>query len=157
VKKPAALRDYLIECIPWLKNNPDQLQIYIDSGTIATRLESSLNFRYNYTLQIIVTDFALHPDVIFVPILAWLRSYQIDFQSKSGEGLTFEAEIISDDLVDLSISITLDEAVIVSEHPFDTEHLAEPEMEYLLPDPPLLVTGFGNSENLTDSIPEEVI
>lgn len=147
MKKPAALRRYLLECIPWLKANPDQLQVYIDAGNIRTNLVS-LNFQYNYTLQIFVTDFALHPDAVMVPILAWLRTHQTDFPD---DGLTFEADILNDELVDLSITMPLDERVLVTESPFNTEHLEEPSLEHLLPEPPLLKTLFANTENLADS------
>ncbi|EPJ56354.1 MAG: hypothetical protein OFPI_00210 [Osedax symbiont Rs2] len=137
MNKPASLRAHLLANISHLKRNPDSLLIYIDAGKLSTYLQTNLNFNYQYNLQVIVTDFSEHPNAIIVPLLAWLRLNQIDLKT---EDIKFEADIISNDKIDLEISFPLNECVLVSqdsEGRYSTEHLSEPVPDHNLlePDP----------------------
>jgi hypothetical protein len=148
MKKPITLRSFLLESVPHLKTNPDRLQLFIDRGTIKTRLQENLNFEYEYTLQCIVTDFASHPNVIIVPLLAWLKTNQTDFNK---DALTFEADIIDHDKVDLSLSFPLSERVLVTlgdNNTYNAENLPEPEADYNAPDPAQFKDLYANNELL---------
>lgn len=133
--KPTSLRQYLLSAMPRLGHNPEQLQVFINNGKIAASLPGSLSFEYNYRLQLLLTDFAEHPNTLIVPLLAWLKLNQPDLDPNS---INFEAEILRNDLVDLSISLPLSERVIVTTNQdgnYLTDHAAEPQLEESLPDP----------------------
>jgi hypothetical protein len=49
-----------------------------DEGNIDARLAASLSHEKIYTLNVIVCDFVGDPDLIFVPVAAWLRENQPD-------------------------------------------------------------------------------
>ncbi|NQZ32521.1 MAG: phage tail protein [Oceanospirillaceae bacterium] len=150
MKKPAQLRDHLLASVAHLQRNPDSLLIYIASGTLHTRLLTNLNFDYNYQLQIIVTDFAEHPNAIIVPLLAWLKHHQIDLKEQD---IKFEADIIRKDLIDLQITLPLNECVIVNQDDqgrYSAEHLPEPIPEYNQPDPDPFQELFHDESNLTN-------
>ena len=130
--KPDSLREHITAAVPELRRNPEQLQIFIDAGSIVSTGTGNISFEYRYTLTIILTDFAAHPDAIMVPLLAWLASNQPELLQnfdKHGQ-IAFEAELIANDKVDLSIKLPLTERVGV--HPredgqgYNVEHYPEP-------------------------------
>ena len=144
MNKPTSLNQFLLASIPKLADNPDQLQIFIDSGHLSTNLETSLHFEYAYTLNLILTDLALHPDAVLVPLLAWLRTNQPDLEKSA---VQFEAEVIRKDLIDLSITVPLTERVLVNlnqDQNYQVQHLEEPTFEYQLPDPALFKALFAD-------------
>jgi hypothetical protein len=133
--KPDSLRAHITATLPELRRNPEQLQIFIDSGSIVRTGTPGLSFEYRYTLTMIFTDFAAHPDSIMVPLLAWLSVHQVDLlQNFDKHGsIAFEAEMLSNDLIDLKIKLPLTESVGV--HPneagtgYNVEHYPEPAIE----------------------------
>lgn len=150
MKKPNQLREYLLQCIPAIKSNPEQLQIFIDAGNLQARLQENLHFEYQYTLDIIITDCAIHADNVMVPLLAWVKHAQPEL---ADDAIRFEADIIDKDKVDLNIKIPLTERVLVTpnaEGNYTTDHPDEPEADYNLPDPALFKQLFGNGELLTN-------
>ncbi len=150
MKKPAQLREYLLQCIPAIQKNPEQLQIFIDAGNLQTRLQTSLHFEYQYTLDVIITDLAIHADNVMVPLLAWVKHAQPEL---SDDAIRFEADIVDHDKVDLNIKIPLTERVIVTQNAegnYTTAHPDEPVPEYNLPDPDAFLQLFANDELLTD-------
>lgn len=154
MKKPQQLRQYLLNCVPDLQKNPDQLQIFIDAGNLQTRLQTSLHFEYQYTLNVILTDLGIHPDNILVPLLAWLKANQPDLTEDS---IKFEADVINHKLIDLSLTVPLTERVIVTQNAdgnYTTDHPDEPVPEYNLPDPGLFKALFANDELMTDGYSE---
>ncbi|AWK13475.1 phage tail protein [Candidatus Fukatsuia symbiotica] len=129
--KPTLLRKALTDAVPYLKQNPDSLHIFIDRGAIVSTLASSLSFEYQYTLNLIITDCADDADTLFVPILHWLRRHQPDIMAQHAthaEGLTFEADHLNNSLRDISINLRLTERVIVKEEQgaLQVTHLDEP-------------------------------
>ncbi|WP_070415270.1 phage tail protein [Pseudomonas lundensis] len=135
MNKPDNLREHLLQAVPGLKENPDRLLMFIDQGKVRCTAAAGLSFEYAYSLQIILTDFAGHPDSVMLPILGWLRSNQSELLvnlNKSAEGLKFEADIIDRSKVDLSITLPLSERVIVERQTDGTHtvtHAAEPQYE----------------------------
>lgn len=131
MNKPNSLREHLLAAVPGLKPNPDRLLMFIDSGNVRCTAAVSLSFEYTYTLQIILTDFAGHPDSVMLPILGWLRVNQSELLAnldKSKEGLKFEADVLDHSKVDLSITLPLTERVVVKRlegGAFDVSHPPE--------------------------------
>ena len=151
--KPASLRQLITENVPELVRNPDKLKIYVRSGTIATRFGGiNLGFQYGMTLHIEVRDYAGHPDTIFLPIALWLRVNQPDLLlnlDRADEAITFEADYLDNETVDIDITIKLNESVDVlpytlpdnGGHEYRMTHRAEPSIigtEALVSPTPLL-------------------
>ncbi|MCV6588932.1 MAG: phage tail protein [Marinobacterium sp.] len=152
--KPRSLQAYLLQCVPQLAQNPDQMQVFVDQGSLQANLKRSLSFEYEYSLQLIFTDLALHPDQVLVPILAWLRTNQPD---AADDAVRFQAEVIRKDLIDLSVTLPLTERVLVSEEDgtFTIKHIDEPVFEYSLPDPALFKALF--ADDLRDSLDHQLM
>ena len=135
MNKPNNLKQHLLAAVPELRSNPDKLLIFIDQERIRSTTAPNLSFEYGYTLNIILTDFAGHPDAITVPLLAWMKINQPDLMQnleKAKDAIQFEADILANDLVDLSITLPLTERVIVKPAEGGThtiEHVGEPQLE----------------------------
>lgn len=133
MNKPDSLRAHLLDNVPDLKQNPDRLLIFIDNGKIRCTAAATLSFEYGYQLQIILTDFAGHPDSVMLPLLGWVRVHQSELLAnldKSAEGIAFEADVVDQSKVDMSITLALTERVAVKQRDdggFDLNHLPEPQ------------------------------
>ncbi|MFE8146543.1 phage tail protein [Brenneria goodwinii] len=116
--KPQSLRRALSDAVPVLKNNPDMLHVFIDSGAVVSTLAPSLSFENQYTLNLVITDFTEDIDWLLVPINAWLRENQPDMLANDElrkKGFTYIADINDNGSCDISISLRLSERVIVKE------------------------------------------
>lgn len=139
MNKPGSLRRHLLEHIGELSHDPDRLLIFIENGKIRCTAAAGLSFEYEYSLQMIITDFAGHPDSVMIPLLGWLRTNQHELLAnfdKNKDGIQFDAEIMANDLVDLSITLPLSERVIVKLQPdgaLDVKHPDEPQLTEHLP------------------------
>lgn len=138
MKKPEGLRAHLTAALPWLQDNPDRLLVFADEGGIVSTEEAGLSFEWRYTLNLIFTDLALHPDEIAVPLLGWVRENQSELlgNPERRDGIRFEADVLAGDKIDLSIKLPLTERVGV--HLQDgkpvVEHYAEPTWAEAFPD-----------------------
>jgi len=137
VIKPQSLRDYLTAAIPELARDPDRLLVFIKEGNLVATFAPGLSFEYRYTLHLIVTDFASHPDAVMIPLLVWLARHQSELLANPDlrERIAFDAELLANDKVDLELKLPLTERVGV--HPragggYDVEHYPEPELESAL-------------------------
>lgn len=134
MNKPNSLRKHLLEHITELRNDPDRLLIFIENGKVRSTAAAGLSFEYEYSLQMIITDFAGHPDSVMIPLLGWLRTNQHELLAnfdKNKDGIQFDAEIMANDLVDLSITLPLTERVIVrpqEDGTLDVKHPQEPQL-----------------------------
>lgn len=135
MNKPNSLREHLLAADPALAQNPERLLVFIDEGNIRSTAAPGLSFEYRYTLNIIITDYAGHPDNIAIPLLAWLRRNQPDLLTnieKGKDAIGFEADILGNDKVDLSITLPLTERVIVKRLPdesLEVTHPPEPDFK----------------------------
>ncbi|BBP86001.1 hypothetical protein PHLH8_56430 [Pseudomonas sp. Pc102] len=133
MNKPSSLRNHLIGAVAELKNDPDRVLIFIDSGNVRCTAAPSLSFEYVYELQVILTDFAGHPDAVFLPLLAWLQVNQSELLhnlERSKEAIQFEVDVLANDKVDMSIKLPLTERVVVQRQPdgrYDLSHPEEPQ------------------------------
>ncbi|WP_417777079.1 phage tail protein [Stutzerimonas xanthomarina] len=135
MNKPESLRAHLVAAVPELKRNPDRLLTFVDNGSMRSTAAPGLSFEYSYTLNIILTDFAGHPDAIAIPLFAWVLVNQrelMENQEKGGDAIKFEADILDNSKVDLSITLPLTERVIVKRQADGTlqvSHPAEPVVD----------------------------
>ena len=130
MNKPNSLREHLLASLAELKHNPDRLLIFIDSGTVRCTAATGLSFEYGYTLQVILTDFAGHPDSVFVPLLTWLRRQQPELLTNLERGkdaIGFEADVLDGGKVDMALSLPLTERVIVKRNADDTLDISHPD------------------------------
>ena len=131
--KPKQLREALTNSVPLLARNPDSLNVFIDSGRIASTPASSLSFEYQYQLNLVITDYADDIDLVMVPVLAWLRENQPDImatEEKRRTGFTFKVDVLSDTLCDISIDLQLTERVLVKQDgdALHVDHIGEPPL-----------------------------
>jgi hypothetical protein len=116
MNKPDSLRTHLLSTIAELKHNPDRLLMFIDNGKVRCTAAASLSFEYGFDLQIILTDFSGHPDNVMLPLLGWLSVNQpelLENLNKSADGIQFEADILDNSKVDMSLTLPLTERVVV--------------------------------------------
>lgn len=128
MNKLRSLRTFLLSSVPDLARDPDRLLTFIDKGKPISR-GPSLSFEYDYQANIILTDYSGDLDAVMVPLQAWYKTNQPDILV--AEGISFEADVLSHDAVDLSITLKLTEAVVVttSNGEWTAEHQEEPEPE----------------------------
>lgn len=141
MNKPDSLRTHLLTTIAELKHNPDRLLVFIDNGKVRCTAAASLSFEYSFDLQIILTDFAGHPDSVMLPLLGWLSVHQselLENLNKSADGIQFEADILDNSKVDMSFTLPLTERVVVGkdeEGNTTTRHPGEPRRVAAFLDP----------------------
>lgn len=134
MKKPADLRQVLTEAVPYLKDHPDRLHVFVDEGRIVATGGATLSFEYQYTLNLVITDYNLHADTVMVPILGWLRRNQSELlfnPDRRRDGFKFEVDILNHKTCDISIDLTLTERVIVKEvdGALQVTHADEPPLD----------------------------
>lgn len=118
MNKPESLRQHLIQANPELAKNPDRMLVFVDNGTMRSTSAEGLSFEYAYTLNLIFTDFAGHPDSIAIPLFAWLLVNQNELMAnldRAKDSVQFEADLLDHSKVDLSITLPLTERVIVKD------------------------------------------
>ncbi len=116
--KPGQIRDIVTTANPYLARDPDKLQVFLDSGTVVAYGAASLSFEYRYTLNLIVQDYPYHADQIVLPVLAYLRTQQPELfenHDKAKNLIRFDAEILNESSLDLSLQVDLTERVIVGQ------------------------------------------
>lgn len=114
MKKVDGIRRLLLQWVPQLADNPENLQLFVEKGRIASTPTASLSFVYRYTLNIVVQDFAGDVSSILLPLLAWVQEQQPELlRRENNEPFSFEREILDGDLSDVSITIDLTERVLV--------------------------------------------
>ncbi|WP_313314546.1 phage tail protein [Stutzerimonas nitrititolerans] len=135
MNKPESLRDHLLAAIPELRRNPDRLLVFVDNGSMRSTAAPGLSFEYSYTLNLILTDFAGSPDAVAVPLFAWVLVNQRELMEnleKGRDAIKFEADILDNSKVDLSITLPLTERVIVKrmdDGTLQVSHPAEPVVD----------------------------
>lgn len=130
--KPDRLRELLTQTIDTFKTNPERLILQYDKGKIKSRGSKSHSFEYHYDLEIIVVDFPFHPDVLFVPVLNFVRNEQWELlqNPEYQDKIEFEIDRNNNENYDIYIRIPLTERVIVKEENghFTATHANEPHL-----------------------------
>jgi hypothetical protein len=116
--KPSSLRAALTAACPWLQQNPENLHVFVENGVLRTTMTGGLSSEYEYTLTLLVTDYADNPDLLFIPIVAWLRSQQPDMLEnfdRQRENFQFSVEFLDNERCDIEIKLRdLTERVLVT-------------------------------------------
>lgn len=110
MKKLHLLRAHLLHAVPALANDPERLLTFVEEGSIEFRRGPNLTHEYQFTAQLVLTDFSANLDTIIVPLLQWLAEYQPD--ADPFDAIRFEAEILSHQSVDVALRVKLSERVL---------------------------------------------
>lgn len=116
MKKHQSLKAHLISAVSELQRDPDRVLVFVDEGAIRCTLANGLSYEYVYTLTLILTDYAGDLAAVTIPVLDWIRINQSELLAnleKAKNAIKFEAEILSNDKVDLVIQLPITERVIV--------------------------------------------
>jgi hypothetical protein len=138
MNKANSFRTALTAALPSLATDPDKLLVFIDAGRVIATDAPSLSFEYRFTLNAILLDFAGDADAVFVALLAWVKRNQSDLLSNETtrkDGISFEAEHLTNDTCDLSIKLQLSESVVVGADDQGAQtitHIDEPVFEWNL-------------------------
>jgi hypothetical protein len=138
MNKANSFRTALTAALPALATDPDKLLVFIDAGRVIATDAPSLSFEYRFTLNAILLDFAGDADTVFVALLAWVKRNQSDLlanETTRKDGISFEAEHLTNDTCDLSIKLQLSESVVVGADDQGVQtitHIDEPVFEWNL-------------------------
>ncbi|USI72716.1 phage tail protein [Sphingomonas morindae] len=116
MKKPESLRRLLAAAVPYLTANPDRLAVFVDGGQIAGGGGADLTFEYRYTLTAVIEEYDGDPDLLMVPVLAWLAEQQPELLEKAeARPFRFTMELLDGEASDIEIKIEgMAEGVIVT-------------------------------------------
>lgn len=115
--KPRSLRAALAAASRYLADNPEALHVRIERGEIHSTAAGGLSFEYAYDLVVLVTDYAGHPDTLFLPIVAWLHDAQPDLLENPARrtDFSFETDVLDGEKYDVEIRLAkMTERVTVS-------------------------------------------
>lgn len=139
MKKPISLRDYLVQNIQFLKDNPDKLSILIESGRYRSTLATGYSMESICPVRFLIQDFSGDPDLIAFLLFQWLRVHQSELMAnleKNKNAVKFEAEILDNDKVDVLFEVELTERVILTKNQdgsFSFSYPEEPQLTAALP------------------------
>lgn len=118
MNKPHSLRHALNKSVPYVRENPDRLHLFVDNGSVVATAAASISWEYRYTLNVVITDFTGDQNLLIAPIQLWLRENQPDMlmNATGREQLfTFEVDILDNGACDLSLNLRLTERVLARE------------------------------------------
>lgn len=114
--KPNSLRAALVAALPQLAAAPDLLVVFINDGHIVATGTRTPSFEYRYECEILIHDFIGSADDVMIAVVEWARANQPDLVTNADQrrdGMTFIADILANDAVDLAIKLKLTESVVV--------------------------------------------
>ncbi|MEY0576586.1 phage tail protein [Providencia manganoxydans] len=118
MKKLTSLREYLSNKIPFLKENPENLYLFVENGRIISTLANTPSYEYEYTVNIIIERFSGDQDILIAVINNWLREHQSDISAnpdKRRQDFRFEAVILDNKTAHISIDLNLTERVLAKD------------------------------------------
>lgn len=89
MNKPQSLRHALNKAVPYVRNNPDKLHLFVDNGSLVATGASSMSWEYRYTLNAVIEDFSGDQNLLMAPVLLWLRDNQPDAINKRSRAITW--------------------------------------------------------------------
>lgn len=147
--KPDSLRQALTDGLvdehgaKLLERDPGKLAIFIDKGRLAGRFGGSIGYEWRYRLQAILTDFPAHlVDAVALIVMLWIADNQPELllnHDAGNQAVTFDADIIDAETIDLALELELNEAVDAKPRDgggFDLVHRVEPNPAPLFDDVP---------------------
>lgn len=137
--KPNRLRAMLTRTLSYFAQNPEALHLQFDNGKIKVTGNKSPSFEYHYELLVSVKDFPFHPDVLFVPVIEFIRTEQPELLYNNDNWGKVEFDIVDNNhkTYDIFISIPLTERVIakVEKGEYRIQHGNEPQLTEYQPLP----------------------
>jgi hypothetical protein len=153
--KPDSLRARLTDAFPdEFRRETTRLALWVEDGHVRCNAGAdNLNFSLEYKLSVSIEGWRLPSLMIWIVLIDWLRIQQPDLLSpaNSRTAIPFEADVISNEEVDIGFDLALVESVVVLRRPdggFDMRVVAEPERLFedegpLLPSGPVLKSIWG--------------
>lgn len=117
MNKPQSLRRALNKAVPYVRDNPDKLHLFVDNGSLVATGAGSISWEYRYTLNVVIEDFSGNQNLLMAPVLLWLADNQPDAihnPELREKLLTFDIDILRNDTSDISLNLLLTERVVVS-------------------------------------------
>lgn len=117
MKKPDSLRRALTDSVRYLRDNPDNLHVFVDDGRAISTGVPCRGWEYQYTLNIVVTDYSGDQNLLMAAIQEWLSVNQPDVMAnpdKREKAVRFQVDILNHTTCDISYYLDLTERVIVS-------------------------------------------
>ncbi|MEY0594280.1 phage tail protein [Providencia manganoxydans] len=118
MKKLTSLREYLSNKIHFLKENPENLYLFVENGRVISTLANTPSYEYEYTVNIIIERFSGDQDILIAVINNWLREHQSDISAnpdKRRQDFRFEAVILDNKTAHISIDLNLTERVLAKD------------------------------------------
>ncbi|MEQ1974976.1 phage tail protein [Xenorhabdus sp. SGI240] len=132
MNKPRLLRAVLATKIPYLRDNPEYLHLFVEDGAVVATSASSLSYEYEYTLNLIAESYPGDQNILMAVIVHWLREHQPDIFANPDSrrtGFTFDVNILNDATADISIDLKLTERIVVTQQGDVSTVNAVPEPE----------------------------
>lgn len=111
MKKPALLRAAIGALFPDFARDPDQLAMWIESGSVRATKNGQRGFSWEYQLTVVAEGFTREPEGLFFAVVDWLRRHQPDVTQPNAPGFAFEVDIIDDRTFDVKMILPLREVV----------------------------------------------
>ena len=154
MRKDDTLRAAVVAALPDLNRDAQALKVWLEKGSIASVGAAGIGWEYRYQLSLLLLDFTSDPDLLFHAILQWLRTEQPDLLMSPGaleKALTFEVDVLGDQLADILVTISLTESVQGVARPGGIEMIHPPLPAFdddrpLAPDAPRLSSIRGNGQ-----------
>lgn len=129
MNKLTSLRAHILSIPGEINIEPDDLLTFADSGLIvADASGTNEHYEFRYKANIIISNYSGPADKLAFWVLQWMKVNQPEHNQ---EAIQFEADILNEDSVDLSLTIDLNETVKV-ESTVDgilLHHVDEPSIE----------------------------
>ncbi|RFA31336.1 hypothetical protein CAI21_01530 [Alkalilimnicola ehrlichii] len=129
MEKLTALRQHLVTTVPSLEEAPEKLSLAIEEGRIEYWQGGNLSHLWRCPVQIAVSDYPDSLDSLVIPLLEWLHAHEPGHAAETG--IEVDAPRLNDDAIDLTLTVTLSERVIVA-----SNESGQQEVTHVIPEPP---------------------
>ena len=127
------LRNYLLQRVPQLARNPEQLLTFIENGQVIYHNGDNYTHKYKMPARIVVTDWRGNPDDLVIAILEWITIREPGHNPETV--LNFDAQVVDNEAIDIAFKLEVSETVLV------TWNGETRTIEHVLPEPPAQING----------------
>lgn len=129
--KPNLLRQIIVEQIPFFKQDPDLLEVYVIEGGVQATGTQSASYLNEYQIQVLAMDYTGELSELSLAILMFARKHQPDLlfsPDKRANGIRYKADILDNEKIDVLFTIQASERVIVKKEngKITQTHITEP-------------------------------
>lgn len=111
MRKLNSLRAAIEAAVPELAQNPANLRIWVDRGTMAATLTNAGGMTFAYRANVLIMEMTADLSVVTHALTTWLRVEQPDRLIPGTEGLSFEVDVLTNKVVDVLLQVDLKESV----------------------------------------------